>query len=204
MERELLLNKHKKKNLESDNDSNLKRYKLSIDSSRSLFTKIKSSIPTNNNNNSSDRHTGALKSPNTIISNKPSTRISKGKLKKRVRAEITQRPIPVIETVFVSQAQPNIFNQQAKPSQSRTLDHLAPTSHQEFASIVNSLKRSINNPNKPLLPKLNQSGSSGSYFCRDYINQSSSASVHQNHQDNSPPEKIDIVGIFKPKDEEPC
>ncbi|EFP83211.2 uncharacterized protein PGTG_09164 [Puccinia graminis f. sp. tritici CRL 75-36-700-3] len=204
MERELLLNKHKK-NVEGDNDSNLKRYKLNIDSSRSLFTKIKSSIPTNNNNSSSsssDRHAGALKSPNTIISNKPSTRISKGKLKKRVRAEITQRPIPVIETVFVSQAQPNNFTQQAKPSQPRTLDHLAPTSHQEFASVVNSLKRSISNPTKPLLPKLNQSGSSGSYFCRDYINQSSSTSLHQNNQDTNP-EKIEIVGIFKPKDEEP-
>ena len=197
MEREGLLKKNDAK------ESNLSRHKLTIDSSRSLLTKIKSSLPTSN----TDRHTPAHKSPNThtISSIKPSARLSNRKLKKRIRAEIVQRPIPVIETVFVPhEAQPTNTSHQAKvnPSQSRTLDHLAPTTHQEFLSIVNSLKRSISNPEKPLLPKLNHSGSSGSYFCRDYTNQSSSGYPKQTPPDNSS-EKTEIVGIFKPKDEEP-
>ncbi|KNZ55936.1 hypothetical protein VP01_253g6 [Puccinia sorghi] len=177
MERERLLNQNN--NIENENQ--LRRYKLNFNTSISLFTKIKSSIPTSKT---------PPRSPNTINSFKLPP-LSHRKLKKRVRSEVSQRPIPVIETVFLSHpVQPT---KKFNPIQLRTLDHQPPTTHQQFVSIVNSLKSSISNPSKPLLPKLNTSGSSGSYFCRDYLH----------HQGSTPSDRVEIVGIFKPKDEEP-
>ncbi|KAH9445580.1 hypothetical protein Pst134EB_023418 [Puccinia striiformis f. sp. tritici] len=127
--------------------------------------------------------TSSNNSRDTSPERRDSLRLSARKLKNRWRAEISRKPVPVIQTVFFAQTQ-----QQATTQPRRTLDHLPPTSHNQFVSIVNNLKLAISNPSKPLLPKLNQSGSSGSYFCRIQSNDQSS---------------IETVGIFKPKDEEP-
>ncbi|KAF8492299.1 phosphatidylinositol 3 and 4-kinase-domain-containing protein [Gautieria morchelliformis] len=65
----------------------------------------------------------------------------------------------------------------------KTLDHKAPMSHDEYASLTESVRESIS---AGVHPKMITKGSSGSYFVRAKVDG-----------------RLQTVGVFKPKDEEP-
>ncbi|KAH9814811.1 phosphatidylinositol 3 and 4-kinase-domain-containing protein [Melampsora americana] len=110
------------------------------------------------------------------------TRRARRSLKTRLRHLQANRPVPAFQTVF----SPTITFSLIPLAPTRTLDHESPVTLDQFLQIVKEVRKSISDPIKPLLPKLNLCGSSGSYFCKAIV-------------DGNP----EVVGIFKPKDEEP-
>ncbi|KAG0141711.1 hypothetical protein CROQUDRAFT_135983 [Cronartium quercuum f. sp. fusiforme G11] len=103
-------------------------------------------------------------------------------LKVRLRNQQARRPVIASQTVF---SPPPSFPP-LLPLPTRTLDHKAPVTSDQFLATVEAVRLAISHPTKPLLPKLNLSGSSGSYFCKALVDGN-----------------VEVVGIFKPKDEEP-
>lgn len=127
-------------------------------------------------------------SPIPFSHNHPSplrNRRSRRSLKTRLRTEKARRAIEASQTVFFSASSSSASS--PSPSPIRTLDHKPFPSYDQFSEVVTAVRLAILHPTKPLLPKLNLSGSSGSYFCKAHV-------------DGNP----EVVGIFKPKDEEPC
>ncbi|CAH7683677.1 phosphatidylinositol 3 and 4-kinase-domain-containing protein [Phakopsora pachyrhizi] len=123
-----------------------------------------------------------------------SRRDSPKRLKKRLRANVSRRPVVAFSSVLNNPSTTSRPINLKTNTSRRTLDHLDPTTPDQFRSIVESVIRSIDHPVRPILPKLNGSGSSGSYFCRTCVS---------NVNDLKASGTIETVGIFKPKDEEP-
>lgn len=129
-------------------------------------------------------------------------------LKRRKRAEMgLGSVVPIVESVFEpvvdedgDEQDPFVSKgEEGKASARRrirrTLDHGEPTTVAAFAKAVEAVREAIEDPDRPLHPRLNQSGSSGSYFCRAHV---------AKDDDGDGGEAVEVVGIFKPKDEEPC
>ncbi|GJJ06062.1 hypothetical protein Clacol_000250 [Clathrus columnatus] len=95
------------------------------------------------------------------------------------KTESALRKIPIMHSVFG----PEIVPPTNYSPPIKTLDHNIPVSHEEYVAIAEAVREAIS---EGVHPKMISKGSSGSYFARA-------------KRDG----KVQTIGVFKPKDEEP-
>ncbi|KAI9595922.1 phosphatidylinositol 3 and 4-kinase-domain-containing protein [Syncephalis fuscata] len=144
---------------------------------------------------------GMSASPRSSVPAVPATD-EEGTLRRSTRRKRKGRKRQVDLRMSVFQPLPNELESWQTEVVSCTPFH-APVNSRDFNSKVDRVKMAINNN---IQPERNAQGSSGSYFCRMLLPNSDEVSTRYryalDHRD-PPLQRTQVVGIFKPKNEEP-